>query len=91
MATEKQELAALFREYHEAKIKADRVKILSAKIKDKIRDLGPEGASAGGFHASVSPVKGRLKINEARLKAEKPEIWQMYAELTNDTERLNFR
>lgn len=90
MLTQK-ELAMLFKEYHAAKVAADKAKSLSTKIKDAIRDKGKDGVDAGGYHASVSQVSGSMRFDEKRFKAEHPDIWAEYLYKAADTERLNFK
>lgn len=87
----KQELAALFRTYHAAKVAADKAKALSATIKNEIRTAGPEGVDAGGFHASVSHVAGAMRFDEKRFKVDHPDLWEQYRYQAPDSERLNFK
>ena len=84
-----QELAALLRAYHAAKIAADKVKALGDAIKAEANARGVEKLEGGVFIATLSTVT-TTTLDGKKLKSEMPETWARFSR-TSTTTRLNFK
>ena len=83
------ELAALMRAYHAAKIAADKAKALGEQLKAEAAERETDRLEAGGFIATVKSVTSATLDGKA-LKAAEPELWQKYSK-TSTTTRLYFK
>lgn len=83
------ELAALMRNYHSAKIAADKAKAVGDQLKAEMVERGVTEIEAGGFKASIKEVTSTTLDTKA-LKAARPELWGVYGKTTTTT-RLYFK
>lgn len=83
------ELAALMRNYHAAKLAADKLKTIGEQLKAEAAERGVCELEAGGFKATVKEVTSTTLDSKA-LKTARPELWEVYGKTTTTT-RLYFK
>ena len=83
------EKAALLRQYHAAKIAADKAKAIGKEIKNAMAEEGEKRWEVGGFIASVSTYESKSFDADA-FKRDYPDLYEQYMVKKPQT-RLNFK
>ncbi len=81
------ELARLYREYHEAKQAAAKVKTLSDQIKRAI-NYSHEPVKADKYVAWVTTSKPSMKFDEKTFAVDHPDLYEQYKKEVPGTPRL---
>ncbi len=83
------EWARLLRDYHAAKVAADKAKSLSDTIKAAMVEAGVDRVEAGGFIATMTDVC-TTRLDSKRLKADYADLYAAYT-ATSTSKRLNIK